>query len=125
MLRQVLSKNIFLIFIGLEKTIKKKRRRIKFVRDFHFLLKMSKKKELVPERMEGEREDATERQTVTRDYYSSRPNTFDTMLGGYTQVHDADIQESNYLLQSLFKVFSLFDKILFNFIFLFSNLMVN
>ncbi|CAF4471710.1 unnamed protein product, partial [Rotaria sp. Silwood2] len=61
---------------------------------------MSKKKETTEmnERMEGECEDAKERQTVTRNYYSSRPKTFDTMLGGYTQVHDADIQESNQLL---------------------------
>ena len=67
---------------------------------------MSKKKEHceVIERMEGEREDVKERETITHDYYSSRPKTFDTMLGGYTQVHDADIQESHQLLQSLFKV---------------------
>lgn len=58
----------------------------------------------INERMEGEFEDADERQRVTRNYYSSRPKTFDTMLGGYTQVHDADIQESNQLLQTLFKV---------------------
>ena len=63
--------------------------------------------------LEGERENVQERQTITRDYYSSRPKTFETMLGGYTQVHDADIQESNQLLQSLFKVcfhFFLLDK---------------
>jgi len=67
---------------------------------------MSKKKENseIIERMEGEREDVKERQTITRDYYSSRPKTFETMLGGYTQVHDVDIQESNQLLQTLFKV---------------------
>jgi len=67
---------------------------------------MSKKKENceIIERMEGEREDVKERQIITRDYYSSRPKTFETMLGGYTQVHDADIQESNQLLQTLFKV---------------------
>ena len=64
---------------------------------------MSKKKEIV-ERMEGEFEDAKERQMVTRNYYSSRPKTFDTMLGGYVQVHDVDIQESHQLLQLLFKV---------------------
>ncbi len=56
------------------------------------------------ERMEGERENVQERQTITEDYYSSRPKTFETMLGGYTQVHDPDIQESNQLIQSLFKV---------------------
>ncbi|CAF0874343.1 unnamed protein product [Rotaria sordida] len=69
---------------------------------------MSKKKESseMNERMEGEYEDAKERQRVTRNYYSSRPKTFDTMLGGYTQVHDADIQESNQLLQSLFKQYN-------------------
>jgi hypothetical protein len=55
-------------------------------------------------RLEGEREGADERQSITRDYYSSRPKTFDTMLGGYTQVHDGDIHESRQLLQSLFKV---------------------
>lgn len=68
---------------------------------------MSKKKEVTEmnERMEGEFDDAEERKKVTRNYYSSRPKTFDTMLGGYTQVHDADIQESNQLLQTLFKVF--------------------
>jgi hypothetical protein len=67
---------------------------------------MSKKKETpeIFERMEGEREDPKERQTITRDYYSSRPNTFDTMLGGFTQVHDPDIQESNQLIQTLIKV---------------------
>jgi len=66
---------------------------------------MSKKKEN-SERMEGEREDVKERQIITKDYYSSRPKTFETMLGGYTQVHDTDIQESNQLLQTLFKVCS-------------------
>jgi protein N-terminal methyltransferase len=66
---------------------------------------MSKKKES-SERMEGECEDVKERQTITRDYYSSRPNTFETMLGGFTQVHDADIQESNQLLQALFKQYN-------------------
>jgi hypothetical protein len=72
---------------------------------------MSKKKENsdIIERMEGEREDVKERQIITKDYYSSRPKTFETMLGGYTQVHDTDIQESNQLLQTLFKVcFSFF-----------------
>jgi hypothetical protein len=74
---------------------------------------MSKKKEScdVSERMEGEREDPNERQTITRDYYSSRPKNFDTMLGGFTQVHDADIEESKQLLQTLLKV--CFQKILF------------
>ncbi len=56
------------------------------------------------QRKEGERENPEERQTITRDYYSSRPSTFDTMLGGYTQVHDLDIKESNQLIQTLFKV---------------------
>jgi hypothetical protein len=56
------------------------------------------------ERQEGECENVQERQIITRDYYSSRPKTFETMLGGYTQVHDPDIQESNQLIQSLFKV---------------------
>ena len=56
------------------------------------------------ERLEGERENVQERKAITKDYYSSRPKTFETMLGGYTQVHDADIQESNQLIQSLFKV---------------------
>lgn len=56
------------------------------------------------ERMEGERENVDERQTITRDYYSSKPKTYETMLGGYTQVHDADIQESSQLLQNIFKV---------------------
>ena len=67
---------------------------------------MSKKKEKceATELMEGEREDVKVRQDITRDYYSSRPKTFDTMLGGYTQVHHADIQESNQVIQSLFKV---------------------
>jgi hypothetical protein len=67
---------------------------------------MSKNKDAseIGERMEGELDDPKERQTITRDYYSSRPKTFDTMLGGYTQVHDVDIQESNQLLQTLFKV---------------------
>ncbi len=72
---------------------------------------MSKKKENsdIIERMEGEREDVKERQIITKDYYSSRPKTFETMLGGYTQVHHTDIQESNQLLQTLFKVcFSFF-----------------
>ena len=54
--------------------------------------------------MEGERENVEERQTITHDYYSSRPKTYETMLGGYTQVHDADIQESQQLIQTLFKV---------------------
>jgi hypothetical protein len=69
---------------------------------------MSKKKENsdIIERMECEREDVKERQIITKDYYSSRPKTFETMLGGYTQVHDPDIQESNQLLQTLFKVCS-------------------
>jgi len=69
---------------------------------------MSKKKENcdIIERMEGELEDVKERQIITKDYYSSRPKTFETMLGGYTQVHDTDIQESNQLLQTLFKVCS-------------------
>ncbi|CAF1269839.1 unnamed protein product [Adineta ricciae] len=69
---------------------------------------MSKKKESseLPLRMEGEREDVQERQTITKDYYSSRPKTFDTMLGGYTQVHDPDIQESSQLIQTLMKQFS-------------------
>ena len=74
---------------------------------------MSKKKETsdLNERMEGERENANERQTITRDYYSSRPKTFDTMLGGYTQVHQADIQESNQILASIFKVCNFIKKI--------------
>jgi len=70
---------------------------------------MPTKKNVSSVRMEGEREDVDERQTVTRDYYSSRPKTFDTMLGGYTQVHDADIQESNQLIQTLFKVRAIFN----------------
>ena len=70
---------------------------------------MPTKKNVPSVRMEGEREDVDERQTVTRDYYSSRPKTFDTMLGGYTQVHDADIQESNQLIQTLFKVRVIFN----------------
>lgn len=67
---------------------------------------MSKKKENseIIDRMEGERENVDERKSITQNYYSSRPKTFETMLGGYTQVHDSDIQESNQLIQSLFKV---------------------
>jgi len=76
------------------------------------------------ERMEGEREDVKERQTITRDYYASRPKTFETMLGGYTQVHDADIQESNQLIQTLFKV-CFFFFFIFKINYLFSNIMVN
>ena len=67
---------------------------------------MLKKKSADPagERKEGEKENVKERETVTHEYYSSRPKTFDTMLGGFTQVHDPDIQESQQLLKNLFKV---------------------
>lgn len=73
----------------------------------------SRKKEIAEliDRMEGERENVEERKLITQDYYSSRPKTFETMLGGYTQVHDPDIQESNQLIQSLFKVCSSTEKI--------------
>ena len=74
--------------------------------------KMSRKKEHseLIDRMEGERENVDERKTITHGYYSSRPKTFETMLGGYTQVHDPDIQESNQLIQSLIKVGFLLEK---------------
>jgi hypothetical protein len=64
---------------------------------------MSKNKEAseIGECMEGDFNDPKERQTITQDYYSSRSKTFDTMLVGYTPVHDIDIQESNQLLQTL------------------------
>lgn len=54
--------------------------------------------------MEGEKDNVQDRQTITHDYYASKPNTYETMLGGFTQVHDADIQESRKLIENLFKV---------------------
>lgn len=67
---------------------------------------MLKKKsnETSNERKQGEKENVQERETITHEYYSSRPKTFDTMLGGFTQVHDPDVQESQQILKNLFKV---------------------
>lgn len=65
------------------------------------------KKRSINERKEGEVENVKERETITHGYYSSRPKTFDTMLGGFTQVHPPDIQESKQLLNSLFNVKSI------------------
>jgi hypothetical protein len=67
---------------------------------------MLKKKssEASNERQQGEKENVQERETITHEYYSSRPKTFDTMLGGFTQVHDPDVQESQQILKNLFKV---------------------
>ncbi|CAF0759790.1 unnamed protein product [Didymodactylos carnosus] len=54
--------------------------------------------------MEGELSNVDERVVVTKQYYTSRAPTIDTMLGGYSVVHESDIQESEQLLKTLFRV---------------------